>query len=420
MNPSSPAYQSQLAHIDQDKGPRTISASGILIGITTIAVTGRLVAQRLVKPSLLADDYCVIIALVLCIGLCIDLILCVHYGLGKHVVAVEKEDPHPPLRLINIFKTGYSMSVVNIPALFVVKLSLLLFYRRVFTTHQKKIKWTFWLLIFYITAWVIASLVVFLMQCIPVRYFWDRSYALIGQKPPVTGWCLPNVLHQAAVGIFNTVSDLLILVFPAIALWPLRMPRMRKLGLFFIFSLGAFVCAVSIVKICYAFAVNNSEDSSYINNEILLWTVVEPCIGLVCACIPCMMPLSQVFTKGPRNAFRQRYGKSFSGGTSSTQATIKRPFPSSRRFKSSHDDVDHILTKPVGYEDLELQGVEGGALYSKDDINANSFEGNKQVPVVMGGTNQIVGGWRSGDPNEVPEGTIRRDNGVQLTFENEE
>jgi hypothetical protein len=30
----------------------------------------------------------------------------VKYGLGRHVVAVEKEDPNPPEYLVNVFKVG--------------------------------------------------------------------------------------------------------------------------------------------------------------------------------------------------------------------------------------------------------------------------------------------------------------------------
>ena len=46
------------------------------------------------------------------------------------------------------------------------------------------------------------------------------------------------------------------------------------------------------------------------NTEILLWTIVECCIGLVCACIPCMTPLSRLITVGPIAAFSSRQRKS--------------------------------------------------------------------------------------------------------------
>ena len=64
MTTHSPAYNYQLAHIGQNKGPQTLAASGILIAATTLAVVLRLLAQRIVKPSFTADDYCAFAALV--------------------------------------------------------------------------------------------------------------------------------------------------------------------------------------------------------------------------------------------------------------------------------------------------------------------------------------------------------------------
>ncbi len=69
MSAQTPAYNYQLAHIHEDKGPRTVAASGFLIGVTTLAVVLRLLAQRIVKPSFTADDYCAFFALVSVISL---------------------------------------------------------------------------------------------------------------------------------------------------------------------------------------------------------------------------------------------------------------------------------------------------------------------------------------------------------------
>lgn len=91
----------------------------------------------------------------------------------------------------------------------------------------------------YVTAWTVAALVVYIDECTPISLFWDRAYGVIGMKLPTTGSCLPVYSHQAAPGILNSVSDLLILVLPGVALWPLQMRRTKKLGLFLMFSLGA-------------------------------------------------------------------------------------------------------------------------------------------------------------------------------------
>ena len=63
MSDHIPSYNYQLAHIHENKGPQTIAASGILIAVSTIAVILRLLAQRMVKRSFTADDYCAFAAL---------------------------------------------------------------------------------------------------------------------------------------------------------------------------------------------------------------------------------------------------------------------------------------------------------------------------------------------------------------------
>ena len=64
MNNQTPAYEYQLAHIDEDKGPQTIAATIVLMVICSVAVALRILAQRIVKSSFTADDYCIFAALV--------------------------------------------------------------------------------------------------------------------------------------------------------------------------------------------------------------------------------------------------------------------------------------------------------------------------------------------------------------------
>ncbi|KAL8788889.1 MAG: hypothetical protein Q9213_001412 [Squamulea squamosa] len=267
MTDRTPAYDYQLAHINEDKGPQTIAASSILIVVTTIAVVLRLVAQRIVKPSFTADDYCALGALIFALALCGDLIA---------------------------------------------------------------------------LAWAIASLVVFIYQCDPIYFFWDRTYKLVGLDPPSEGTCLPSYSHQAAPMTLSALSDFLILLLPGIALWPLQMPWSRKIGLFFLFSLGAFVCGASIVKIYFIFAVDNGSDSSWFNTEILLWTIVECCIGLVCACLPCLTPLSRLVTVGPVAAFSSKPRKRSLAAMAKEDRTKvlntnSRPWHGARRLPSVED-----------------------------------------------------------------------------------
>lgn len=61
------------------------------------------------------------------------------------------------------------MSILWIPELFLGRLSLLLFYRRIFTTYVPRFRMAIWVVTAYKTSWAIASLVVFIYQCDPIQ-----------------------------------------------------------------------------------------------------------------------------------------------------------------------------------------------------------------------------------------------------------
>ena len=160
--------------------------------------------------------------------------------------------------------------------------------------------------------------------------------------------------------MLNTVSDILILVLPGLALFPLQMRTSRKLGLFFVFSLGTFVCGVSIVKIYYAFVINNATDSTWYNLEIQLWTSVECCIGLVCACLPCMVPLLRMVTRGFQTTTKR--SQEICNGAVPMQDVNAHRFRGGRRLHSleelgdatlatnSNDTLKSGIPVPVGGE----------------------------------------------------------------------
>ena len=80
------------------------------------------------------------------------------------------------------------------------------------------------LILFYI-----ALTIVKIWECRPRARIWDRS---------IKGTCIdiPSLLNTS--GLFNTISDLLILLVPLKAVWNLNMKRKKKLGVIAVFSVG--------------------------------------------------------------------------------------------------------------------------------------------------------------------------------------
>ncbi|KAI4285559.1 MAG: hypothetical protein L6R38_000580 [Xanthoria sp. 2 TBL-2021] len=200
MNKTTAAYQDQHAYWNEDREPELLAVSVILIVATSLAIAIRFWAQCTIKKQRAHDNLVIVVA-----------------------------------------ASGYVIGLLQGPCLGLVKISILLFYRRVFTMHRRTFKVAFYVLGTYTLLLTIATLVVFILQCLPVTFFWTRAYFLEKVKPPYSlkGHCLPQQLHVATILIANTISDVAVLVLPAIGLWNLRLPRGKKIGLFGVFSLGA-------------------------------------------------------------------------------------------------------------------------------------------------------------------------------------
>lgn len=78
------------------------------------------------------------------------------------------------------------------------------------------------------------------------------------------------------------------------------------------------------------------------NTEILLWMIVECCIGLVCACLPCMTPLTRIFSKKSKSTSG---GYSGGKGPAPIASLSARRWPGGRRLSTCDDDDEQILTE---------------------------------------------------------------------------
>ena len=185
------------------------------------------------------------------------------------------------------------MSTTTCLGLLLSKLSILLFFKRAFTTRRRPFQIALIVITTYSILVGVGSTIEFVVQCLPVPFFWERAYAITGITPPhpLSGWCMPQEVHATVPLFANLLSDLLMLALPAIGLWGLQMQKAKKAGILVAFSVGLFLCIVECIRIYYVFMITNSGDVTWNNAAVLLWTAVESCVSVICACIPAMAPL---------------------------------------------------------------------------------------------------------------------------------
>ena len=142
-------------------------------------------------------------------------------GLGKHISQVP--GPHSRLSL-----TLFVVNQVYNTGLTLVRISVLLFYCRVFQT-VRVYRVSFWIVGAILLGWGITFNFLAIFTCVPVNKSW---------KPNIPGHCLNT--HHTFLGatISNVLADFILLVLPMPMLWQLHIDTPRKFGLAGVFAAG--------------------------------------------------------------------------------------------------------------------------------------------------------------------------------------
>lgn len=143
------------------------------------------------------------------------------FGLGQHQSAMPLEHRIPYM------KSYYSSIVIYNVATCIVKISILLQYRRIFTGPSMQ-KLTMFGLIFE-GSWALTLSILLPLVCNPVSAFWD-----IGTK----GQCLNQLAIWYAMASVNLVTDFFIFSLPLPVIRSLQLPNRQKFMLMGVFCLG--------------------------------------------------------------------------------------------------------------------------------------------------------------------------------------
>jgi len=110
------------------------------------------------------------------------------------------------------------------------------------------------------------------------------------------------------------------------------LPRVQKVGLAMIFSIGVFVIIIEIVRLCMLGPVATSKDTIYYEASACLWAGLEVNVGIMCACAPML--------RGPLQRVRDRY---FSRTRSSSTANSSKQIISANEKNSRPQTSGHNL-----------------------------------------------------------------------------
>ncbi|KAL8710589.1 MAG: hypothetical protein Q9220_004813 [cf. Caloplaca sp. 1 TL-2023] len=242
-----------------------------------VAVFLRFWSRLLKRAPIAADDYVIVFGLLCNTG---GLILtCI----GKHVVTVD------PVNYIPLLKTFFAFEILYTCTITSAKLSILLFYRRIFETPLfRRLTTAVGILVL---AWFAAVILVSVFSCKPVNAYWDKS--ILDAK------CIDSRQFFLGNSIANILTDVFILALPVRMVWHLQVLRSQKVLLTLIFGLGGFVVIVSSARVAFIIEVGPDITWDYVNP--VLWSAFETCTAVICACLPTLKPVVQYAVTGLRS-----------------------------------------------------------------------------------------------------------------------
>ncbi|PHH91004.1 hypothetical protein CDD83_1982 [Cordyceps sp. RAO-2017] len=272
--PAMPPPPGQVSNLvdPPSQGYATVIAVVLYMVIATPCVVARLYTRAVVHKKLWWDDWSSVLALIGLYGFCCIPLIGLQYGFGVDEWNVSQSHLQEFNKLFSIIEIVARISI------FFTKLSILLLYLRYFCPSGARRGWIFYSTLFVIAfnaLYCIALVLVVRLQC-------------VGQPQAVVqaGTCINHYLVLVTASAINVVTDLLILLIPLIAVWHLRLPQRRKLGLLLVFAVGGLGCLASVARLAYQVPEASNKNQTQILTLVSLLALAEHVIGIVVGCMP--------------------------------------------------------------------------------------------------------------------------------------
>ncbi|ESZ90140.1 hypothetical protein SBOR_9478 [Sclerotinia borealis F-4128] len=272
-----------------ENSQNTTTAALIVTILAVIAVALRFLTRRLTKAGIAADDWWILIGVLLLI-VTGSLLL---YGVKSDPNGGETIDRDSPTfdyaPHVTYLKISWTCAILYFFVVTAIKISILLMYRRIFSTSLVR---SYWIFLGIVLVWWLAGTIATAISCVPASRFW------IG--PPAGGWCFNFNIYWMVMGLIEIIVDIGILILPIGVVVGLHMPNSQKVLVGGIFLLGSFVVVTGIVRVVLGYAPG-SQNVDFPRAE--LWSAVHVGMAIVCACLPNFRPLLNRITASARRLY---------------------------------------------------------------------------------------------------------------------
>lgn len=287
-----------------DRSGRLLASCWSLVGASAVFLSLRIYCKLWRGKGLWWDDHTMIISwfsLTVAVSL---LSYIVTLGFGKHQSTIDHED----LKIINI--NTILVAAFGIISTCVSKTSFALTLYRIIIN-----KWMRWFLLFVIITINVSMNLVWIFgfaKCTPVERVWDST---------VEGKCWDKqalLKYQLFAAYYSSILDFVLAFLPWKILMAMSMLLREKIGVAVAMSLGAIAGICGIVKAVMVVSMT-STDITYDRVDLTIWTLTEPAVTIMAACIPVLRMLYRELKSSHRSYMQQRStGNRYHQGTEST------------------------------------------------------------------------------------------------------
>ncbi|KAI1373813.1 hypothetical protein F4677DRAFT_428336 [Hypoxylon crocopeplum] len=244
--------------------------------LSAVAIFLRFLARRTARHPVRADDVWIIVAWIFTFTLSV----LVWVFTDRSGIDYYKIDPNQGT-IYSLELIFLSSCLIQFP-LSTVKISILLFYRRIFVSRPFRI--AVWIAIGVVAIWGLLFFFLVLTQVDPIEDSWKGGRLRYDS----------TALGLAQVGT-SIALDFVVLCFPLPVISRLHMASKRKIAVSLIFWLGAFCCVAAVVRLVFldqsVRAVVESENNVYLQSKQYIFLILEPNCSIIAACLPCYGPL---------------------------------------------------------------------------------------------------------------------------------
>ncbi|KGO77365.1 Aldehyde dehydrogenase, N-terminal [Penicillium italicum] len=351
------------------------TALGIVVAFPVlggIAVLLRLWSRWLSRSALTADDCLIVVGYIIAISLSVTswYFIKTNY-VGIHIWDVPKDfNPRPGLNW------NFANQLLYNPALTAVKLSILLFLRRL-DSRSPVVQYLIWSSFAVVTSLFMTVLLVDIFQCNPVAYVYDMTIP--------GGKCINQGAFYVSTAALNLFTDLMVLSIPIIITVRLQMPLRRKIAVCVILCLGGVATAVGVWRIiilAQGFLSNTPNlDPTY--SIGFCSSAIEVNVAVVTACGPSLKAISSRFL--PRLLGSSRNGKSTYGAGTSSETSFglrKRRLNVFKSKSGSHPRPSFFSSRGADYEMADPLG--GPRVEAFGDFEMRKYKHSEDIS--SGGT----------------------------------